>query len=87
MLLLVRSGLCNEGLYCKFCLNIHAQVILNMLHQLHLSILERTFVSRVVLIKSDPLGPIELPLVKFDPLLSGMNDLVGGAILRFYQGV
>jgi hypothetical protein len=40
-------------------------------------------------IKSDPLGPLELPSVKFDHLLGwlGMNDLVDEASLCFYQCV
>jgi hypothetical protein len=60
-----------------------------MLHRLCLLVYDQSSVPRVVSVKSDPLGPSVLPSVKFDLLLglSGMNDLVDGVGLRYYQGV
>jgi hypothetical protein len=69
MLISIRSDLCNYDLYCKFYLNLYAQVILDMLHRLGLLVPDRLSVSRAISVKSDPMGPIGL-LVKFDGLFS-----------------
>jgi hypothetical protein len=60
-----------------------------MLHQLDLLVPDGSSISRVVLVKSNPLGPSGLSSVKFDLLLarSNMNDLVDGVSLRFYWGI
>jgi hypothetical protein len=69
MLLSVRSDLCNQGLYYKFYLNMPVCVILDMLHWLGLLVLGRSSVSRVVSVKYDSLGSLELPSIKIDLLL------------------
>jgi hypothetical protein len=60
-----------------------------MYHRLGLQVSNRSIVLRVVSVKSDPLGPMGLPSVKFDLPLDHLdtNDLVGGTPLKFYQSV
>jgi hypothetical protein len=89
MLLLVRSDLCNYGLYYNFCLNLHSQLTLNMLHLLDVLIPIDCPISRAVLVKTNPLGPTWLPSVQFDLLLSqlSMNGLVGAVDIGFYRAL
>jgi hypothetical protein len=70
----------------RFCLNLHVRVTLRVPHQLSLLVFGRSFVIRVASVKSDPLGPTKLPLVKSNILLDllNMNNLIGEVSLRFY---
>jgi hypothetical protein len=54
------------------------RVSLDTLHRLDLLLFDRSSISRVILVKSDPLEPSVLKSVKFDLLLdwSNINDLV-----------
>jgi hypothetical protein len=71
---------------CRFSLNLHVRVTLNVFRQFGLLVLARSFVLEAVSVKSDPRGPTSLSSVKFDPPLDRLNtnDLVGGVGLRLY---
>lgn len=60
-----------------------------MFYWIDLLVLDRSSVSRVVLINFDHLGPSGLPSVQFDLLLdrSSMNGLIGKACLWFNRDV
>jgi hypothetical protein len=52
-------------------------------------VFDRSFILRVVSVKSDPLGSTGMPSVTFDLPLDRLNknDIVGEVSLRFYWGV
>jgi hypothetical protein len=60
-----------------------------MFDRLSLLVFNWSFILRVILVNSNPLGPAGLPSVKSELPLDrlNMNDLVGEVSVEFYQGV
>jgi hypothetical protein len=57
--------------------------------QIDLLVFDRLFVSRIISIKFDPLGPSGLPSIKFNLVLDhlSMNGVGGEVSLRLYWDV
>jgi hypothetical protein len=73
-------------LCCKFCLNLHIWVTLNMYHRVNLLVFDRSYVPRVVSTVFNPPESSVPPSIKLDLLLDQltMNILVREASLRFW---